>query len=78
MSEELLEKLRSYLSYEQEFQHRVFIDKVVELDGDEAREVLSLIHTNYLIRGKLLENICKYCINNDIELPSFGDLIRMQ
>lgn len=77
MSEELLEKLRSYLSYEQEFQHRVFVDKVLDLGPEDAREVLSLVHTNYLIRGTLLQKICEYCILNDIDLPSFGDLIRM-
>jgi len=73
----VLDKLKSHLTLEQNFAHRVFLDKIKELDTPEAEEILSLVYASYLIRGTLLENIVMYCVANDVDLPSFGDLIDM-
>jgi len=74
---ELLDKLRTYLSLEQEFHHKVWVENVRKLDKDDFELALALIHTSYLIRGTLLENICKYCVRSSIDLPSFGELIEL-
>ena len=55
----------------------MFLDNVKKLDTPEAEEILSLIYASYLIRGTLLENIVMYCVANDVDLPSFGDLLDM-
>lgn len=70
-----MEKLRSHMSLEQQFTHRAFLDGMEKLSSREAREMLEIVYANYLIRGKLLENIVTYCVAYDIPLPSFGDLI---
>ena len=77
MTEKLLEKLRSHLTLEQSFTHRAFLDNLEKLDSKEAREVLSIVYANYLIRGRLLENIIQYCVAYGVHLPSFGDLLDM-
>lgn len=73
----MMDKLRSHMTLEQQFTHRAFLDGMGKLSRKEAREMLEIIYANYLIRGKLLENIIKYCVAYDIPLPSFGDLIEM-
>jgi hypothetical protein len=77
MAEELIEKLRSHLTLEQQFTHRAFLDGMDKLSRKEAREVLEVVYANYLIRAKLLENIIKYCIAYGVHLPSFGDLLEL-
>jgi len=77
MSEQLIEKLRSHLTLEQQFTHRAFLDGMDKLSRKEAREVLEVVYANYLIRAKLLENIVKYCIAYGVNLPSFGDLLEL-
>ena len=75
MSDQILEKLRAHMTLEQQFTHKAFLTNLEKLSPKEARELLEIIYANYLIRGKLLENIIKYCVAYDIPLPSFGDLI---
>lgn len=65
------------MSFEQDLAHRVFLDAFVQLSPSEAQDILSVIYASYLIRGKLLENIVKWCIVNDVYLPSFGDLVEL-
>lgn len=77
MAEELVDKLRSHLTLEQQFTHRAFLDGMDKLSRKEAREVLEVVYANYLIRARLLENIIKYCIAYGVNLPSFGDLLEM-
>jgi hypothetical protein len=77
MAEELVDKLRSHLTLEQQFTHRAFLDGMDKLSRKEAREVLEVVYANYLIRAKLLENIIKYCVAYGVHLPSFGDLLEM-
>lgn len=77
MSEQLIDKLRSHLTLEQQFTHRAFLDGMSKLSPKEAREVLEVVYANYLIRAKLLESIVKYCIAYGINLPSFGDLLEL-
>ena len=77
MSEQLIEKLRSHLTLEQQFTHRAFLDGMDKLSRKEAREVLEVVYANYLIRAKLLENIVKYCVAYGVHLPSFGDLLEL-
>lgn len=73
----MVERLRNYMTLEQDFALRKFQDSLRELKTEEAAEALSIVYANYLIRGALLENIVKWCIENDVDLPCFGDLIRM-
>ena len=77
MAEELIDKLRSHLTLEQQFTHRAFLDGMDKLSRKEAREVLEVVYANYLIRAKLLENIVKYCVAYGVHLPSFGDLLEL-
>ena len=77
MAEELIDKLRSHLTLEQQFTHRAFLDGMDKLNRKEAREVLEVVYANYLIRAKLLENIVKYCLAYGVNLPSFGDLLEL-
>jgi hypothetical protein len=77
MAEELVDKLRSHLTLEQQFTHRAFLDGMDKLSRKEAREVLEVVYANYLIRAKLLENIIKYCVAYGVHLPSFGDLLEL-
>jgi len=77
MAEELIDKLRSHLTLEQQFTHRAFLDGMDKLSRKEAREVLEVVYANYLIRAKLLENIVKYCLAYGVNLPSFGDLLEL-
>jgi hypothetical protein len=77
MSKELLDKLRSHLTLEQDFTHRAFMDGMEKLSQQEARELLGIIYANYQIRGRILENIIKYCVAYGVDLPSFGDLLDM-
>jgi len=72
----LLGKLCSHMSLEEQFAHRRFVTSLSQMDDEERDKCIKLTHANYLIRGKLLENVVKYCLENDVELPSFGDLIR--
>jgi len=77
MAEELIDKLRSHLTLEQQFTHRAFLDGMDKLSRKEAREVLEVVYANYLIRAKLLERIVEYCVTYGVNLPSFGDLLEM-
>ena len=77
MSEQLIEKLRSHLTLEQQFTHRAFLDGMDKLSRKEARQVLEVVYANYLIRAKLLENIVEYCLAYGVNLPSFGDLLEL-
>jgi len=74
---DMVETLRSYMTLEQDFALRRFQDSLAKLETKETAEALSIVYANYLIRGALLENIVKWCIENDVELPCFGDLISM-
>ena len=73
--EKLLNRLRSFLPLEQEFHHRVWVENIHKLDKEDLDLCLALVHANYLIRGILLENICAYCVEHNIDLPSFSALI---
>ena len=72
----LLDKLRSHMSLEEEFAHRRFVTGLKQMSEADRDLTIELTHANYLIRGKILESIVKYCVDNDVDLPSFGDLIR--
>jgi hypothetical protein len=76
-SKEIVNKLKSHMSFEQDLAHRVFLDGFKKLSEAEAEDILSVVYASYLIRGKLLENIIKYCVVNDVYLPSFGDLVEL-
>jgi len=76
-TDDMVKKLRTYMTLEQDFALRRFQDSLKELETEDVAEALSIVYANYLIRGALLENIIKWCITNDVDLPCFGDLIRM-
>jgi len=65
------------MGLELDLKHKLFLDGLKKLDEDERNSILSLIFASYLIRGKLLENICVWCLIHDIYLPSYSDLLKM-
>jgi len=76
-SEELTEKLKAHMGLELDLKHKLFLDGLKKLDEDERDSILGLVFASYLIRGKLLENICTWCLIQDIYLPSYSDLLKM-
>jgi len=76
-SEELTEKLKSFMGLELDFKHKLFLDGLKSLDEESRDSILSLIFANYLVRGKLLSNICTWCLINDVDLPHYSDLLNM-
>lgn len=77
-SKEIAEKLRSHLTLEQDFTLNAFLNGISKLDKQEAREILEVTYANYLIRGRILENLVKYCLLYGVHLPSFGDLLDLE
>jgi len=65
------------MGLELDLKHKLFLDGLKKLDEDERDEILNLVFASYLIRGKLLENICAWCLLQDVYLPSFSDLLNM-
>lgn len=65
------------MGLELDLKHKLFLDGLKKLDDDERESILGLIFASYLIRGKLLENICTWCLVQDIYLPSYKDLLNM-
>lgn len=65
------------MTLEQDFALRSFLDGIDKLDKKDARELLELMYANYLLRGRILENVVKYCLLYGVNLPSFGDLLEL-
>jgi hypothetical protein len=76
-SEELTEKLKSFMGLELDLKHKLFLDGFKSLDDESRNSILSLIFANYLVRGKLLSNICTWCADNHVDLPNYSELLDM-
>jgi len=75
-SEELLEKLRGYLSVDQEFYHHTFMRGVKRIEHKEdLLEIIDLVHSNYLIRTKLFSNLARRVAQDGYKLPPLNEII---
>jgi hypothetical protein len=76
-SDAVLQRLRQYMSMEQEFYHHKFMEKAKKIDDvDELVEIIDLLHSNYLIRQKLFTNLAHYVAEEGFELPCISVLLR--
>jgi len=76
-SEELLARLRSYMSIDQEFYHVKFMDKARKVKTKEDLiEIIDLLHSNYLVRVKLFSNLARRVAEDGYELPPLDELIK--
>ena len=61
---------------EQEFYHKKFMMKARMIDDiDELREILDLLHSNFLVRKNLFEALAKRVADDGYELPELSELI---
>jgi hypothetical protein len=76
-SDAVLQKLRHYMSMEQEFYHHRFMEKAKKIDDvDELVEIIDLLHSNYLIRSKLFINLAHRVAEEGYELPCIAELMK--
>ncbi|MGL5944096.1 MAG: NblA/ycf18 family protein [Waterburya sp.] len=52
-----MDKLENSLSIEQEFNHKIFSDRVQELSRDEAQELLVLMHKQMLYKDNIYKEL---------------------
>jgi hypothetical protein len=71
---ESLERLRSWMSLEQEFLHKRFLAQARKLDKKELVEILEILHANYLIRGSLFLRLSKWCQRQGYPLPDADEI----
>ena len=75
-SENLVRRLKDYMSMESEFYHLKFMDKTKKLrDVDELHEIVDLIHANYLIQKQLFKELAKHMASEGYPLPSITKLL---
>jgi len=73
-SNKIFEKLQGFLSLEQQFLNQRFKAEAEKLDKKELIEILEIIHTNYLIRSKMFNNLVKHCARQGMMLPPLNEL----
>lgn len=73
-SNKIFEKLRGFLSLEQQFLNQRVKAGAEKLDKKELIEILEIIHTNYLIRSKMFNNLVKHCAQQGMVLPPLNEL----
>ena len=74
--EELLQRLREYMTVEQEFYHHIFMSRARKLDKPEDLvEIIDLLHANYLVQKRLFTNLARAVADSDMELPALKDLL---
>jgi hypothetical protein len=69
-----LERLRSWMSLEQEFLHKRFVAQAHKLDKPELLEILEIVHANYLVRGGLFLRLSKWCQQQGYALPEAEEI----
>jgi hypothetical protein len=69
-----LDRLRSWMSLEQEFLHKRFIAQARKLDKTELLEILEIVHANYLVRGGLFLRLSKWCQRQGYALPEADEI----
>ena len=75
-ADDVLEKLRGYMTLDQEFHHYDFMSRLKQIeDKDDLIQILDLSHSNYLIRTKLFTNLAQRLVRDGYELPSLADLL---
>ncbi|MGL5078291.1 MAG: NblA/ycf18 family protein [Waterburya sp.] len=52
-----MDRLENSLSIEQEFNHKIFSDRVQELSRDEAQELLVLMHKQMLYKDNIYKEL---------------------
>ena len=74
--EELLQRLREYMTIEQEFYHHRFMSRARKIDkAEDFVEILDLLHANYLVQKRLFHNLAKQMSDLGVELPKLKDLL---
>lgn len=68
------ERLRSWMSLEQEFLHKRFLAQAEKLDKKELVEILEILHANYLVRGSLFLRLSKWCQRQGYPLPTADEI----
>jgi len=75
-SENLVRRLKDYMSMESELYHLKFIEKTKKLrDVDELHEIIDLIHANYLVQKQLFRELAKHMASEGYPLPSIKKLL---
>ena len=75
-SEALLTRLRKFMTIEQEFYHKKFMMKAKMIDDiDELREILDLLHSNFLVRKNLFEALARRVAEDGYQPPELSELI---
>jgi hypothetical protein len=69
-----LERLRSWMSLEQEFLHKRFMGQARKLDREALLEILEIVHANYLVRGGLFLRLSKWCQRQGYALPEAHEI----
>jgi hypothetical protein len=76
-SDDLLQRLRDYMTMEQEFYHQRFMSRARKIDKvEDFVEILDLLHSNYLVQKRLFHNLAKSVADSGVELPALGDLLK--
>jgi hypothetical protein len=73
-ADKVFEKLRGFLSLEQQFLNQRVKASAEKLDKDKLIEILEIIHTNYLVRSKMFKNLVKHCAQQGMVLPPLNEL----
>jgi len=74
--EELLQRLREYMTVEQEFYHHIFMSRARKLDkSEDLVEIIDLLHANYLVQKRLFTNLARAVADSDMGLPALKDLL---
>lgn len=73
-ADKIFEKLRGFLTLEQQFLNQRVKASAEKLDKDKLIEILEIIHTNYLVRSKMFKNLVKHCAQQGMVLPPLNEL----
>ncbi len=73
-SDKLLERLKGYLTMEQEFHHRRVTNGCKKLDKKELEEIIDIVHTNYLVKAGMFRKLVAHCVRKGYKLPPMSEL----
>lgn len=73
-SDKLLERLKGYLTMEQEFHHQKVTNGCKKLGKEELEEIIDIVHTNYLVKAGMFKRLVEHCVRRGYKLPPMSDL----
>ena len=75
-SDDLLRRLREYMTIEQEFYHHRFMSRARKIEkAEDFVEILDLLHANYLVQKRLFTNLARAVADSEMDLPALKDLL---